>query len=50
LPDRDAEWTGRITKKYVDGPAATAAVAHRAADDRVLIRLRPTSLVAVASV
>ena len=50
LPDRDAKWTSRITKKYVRGPAATAAVANRAADDRVVICLRPTSLVAVASV
>jgi hypothetical protein len=49
VPDRDADWTNRITRKYVRGPAAAATAAARAADDRVVICLRPTRLVAVAS-
>ena len=48
--DQAAEWTSRITEKYVRGPAATAMIAARAADDRIVIRLRPSKLVAVASV
>ena len=48
-PDDEAKWTSRITEKYVRGAAAAASVS-RAADDRVVIALRPTRLVAVASV
>jgi nitroimidazol reductase NimA-like FMN-containing flavoprotein (pyridoxamine 5'-phosphate oxidase superfamily) len=50
FPDDRAAWTTRITEKYVRGPATAASVAARAADDRTVIRLRPTRLVAVASV
>jgi nitroimidazol reductase NimA-like FMN-containing flavoprotein (pyridoxamine 5'-phosphate oxidase superfamily) len=48
--DDRAAWTTRITEKYVRGPAAAATVAARAADERIVICLRPTRLVAVASV
>lgn len=48
--DRDGVWTARITEKYVRGPAASAMRASRVADERVVIRLRPDRLVAVASV
>jgi nitroimidazol reductase NimA-like FMN-containing flavoprotein (pyridoxamine 5'-phosphate oxidase superfamily) len=50
FPDDDAAWTTRITRKYLQGPAAAASVAARAADQRITICLRPTRLVAVASV
>jgi Pyridoxamine 5'-phosphate oxidase len=50
FPDRDAKWTRRITEKYVRGPATAPTLAARAADERVVIRLRPTRLLAVASV
>jgi len=49
FPDRQAEWTTRITEKYVRGAATAATVATRAADERVVIRLRPMRLAAVAS-
>lgn len=49
-PDAGAVWTTRITEKYVVGPAAAETIAARAHDDRVVIRLRPDRLVAVASV
>lgn len=48
--DRDGIWTARITEKYVHGPAVSAMRAARVADQRVVIRLRPERLVAVASV
>jgi PPOX class probable F420-dependent enzyme len=48
--DSDAEWTTRITEKYVRGPGAAASTASRAADQRVVVRLRPARIVAVASV
>lgn len=48
--DHGAEWTGRITAKYVRGQAAAERIAVRAADERVVICLRPKRLVAVASV
>lgn len=48
--DDRATWTTRITEKYLHGPAAAASVAARAADERIVICLRPTRLVAVASV
>jgi nitroimidazol reductase NimA-like FMN-containing flavoprotein (pyridoxamine 5'-phosphate oxidase superfamily) len=49
-PDDHATWTTRITEKYLRGPGASASVAARAADERVVICLRPSRLVAVASV
>lgn len=48
FPDDQAAWTMRITEKYVHGPAAAACIADRAADERIVIRLRPTRLLAVA--
>jgi hypothetical protein len=42
--------TTRITEKYIRGPGAAASIASRAADQRVVVRLRPARIVAVASV
>ena len=50
FPDSRGKWTTRITAKYVRGPAAAASAESRAADERLVICLRPTKLVAVASV
>ncbi|MGZ4188176.1 MAG: hypothetical protein ACXVVQ_11275 [Solirubrobacteraceae bacterium] len=50
FPDSGGQWTSRITEKYVRGPGAAASIASRAADDRVVVRLRPDRIVAVASV
>jgi nitroimidazol reductase NimA-like FMN-containing flavoprotein (pyridoxamine 5'-phosphate oxidase superfamily) len=47
--DADGHWTRRITHKYLRGPGAAEAAAARASDPRLLIRLVPTRLVAVAS-
>jgi nitroimidazol reductase NimA-like FMN-containing flavoprotein (pyridoxamine 5'-phosphate oxidase superfamily) len=49
-PDHDAEWTTRITGKYVRGAGRSEMIDSRAADDRMVICLRPTTLIAVASV
>jgi nitroimidazol reductase NimA-like FMN-containing flavoprotein (pyridoxamine 5'-phosphate oxidase superfamily) len=48
--DDDGGWTSRITEKYVRGPGAASSIAARAADERAVVRLRPTRVVAVASV
>ena len=48
--DRDGEWTRRITEKYICGSARERQALARAADERVVICLRPQRLVAVASV
>lgn len=50
FPDSGGQWTSRITEKYLRGPGAAASVASRAADERVVMRLRPVRVVAVASV
>ena len=50
FPDEGRAWTRRIDAKYVRGPGATIHRATRATDDRVVIRLRPGRLLAVASV
>lgn len=50
FPDRGAAWTNRITAKYLRGPTTAERIAARAADERVVICLRPTRLVAVGSV
>ncbi len=50
FPDRHCTWTNRITEKYVRGSAAAATAIARARDERIVIRLRPVRLVAVASV
>ena len=49
FPDQQGTWTIRITEKYLRGPGAAASAASRAADQRVVIRLRPAKLVAVGS-
>jgi PPOX class probable F420-dependent enzyme len=48
--DRDGEWTRRITAKYIRGPGRDERIRARAADERVVIRLRPQRLIALASV
>lgn len=48
--DIDGAWTRRITNKYVHGPSAQEHADRRASHTRVLIRLVPDKLVAVASV
>jgi nitroimidazol reductase NimA-like FMN-containing flavoprotein (pyridoxamine 5'-phosphate oxidase superfamily) len=48
--DAAGRWTTRITEKYVRGPGAAASIASRAGDERVVVRLRPARVVAVASV
>ena len=48
--DADAVWTRRITRKYVSGLAAAAREERRASDPRLVIRLAPVRLIAVASV
>lgn len=50
FPDEGSKWTDAITHKYVHGPAAAARVAETATQDRVVISLRPTRLLAVSSV
>jgi nitroimidazol reductase NimA-like FMN-containing flavoprotein (pyridoxamine 5'-phosphate oxidase superfamily) len=49
FPDDHANWTVRIDDKYLRGPGAAASTAARAADERIVICLRPTKLVALAS-
>jgi nitroimidazol reductase NimA-like FMN-containing flavoprotein (pyridoxamine 5'-phosphate oxidase superfamily) len=48
--DKRAQRTTQITRKYICGPAADENVAVRAADERIVISLRPTKFVAVASI
>ena len=48
--DSGGQWTARITKKYLHGPGAVASIASRTADERVVVRLRPVRVVAVASI
>jgi hypothetical protein len=48
--DQGGAWTRRVTEKYLRGPGRAHQVALRAADQRVLIRLRPQQLIAVKSV
>jgi PPOX class probable F420-dependent enzyme len=50
LDDVDGRWTRRITEKYLRGPGLEAKLAHRTAQDRVVIRLQPVRLIALASV
>jgi hypothetical protein len=50
FPDADGEWTRRTTLKYVHGPAGAERAAGRASDERIVIRLRPARIVAVASI
>jgi nitroimidazol reductase NimA-like FMN-containing flavoprotein (pyridoxamine 5'-phosphate oxidase superfamily) len=48
--DHDGVWTRRISEKYLRGPAASARSAARSAEKRMVIRVRPHRLLAVASV
>jgi hypothetical protein len=48
--DFDGSWTRRITGRYLRGPSAELVAVRRAAGRRVVIELRPRSVVAVASV
>jgi PPOX class probable F420-dependent enzyme len=50
FPDAGAQWTTRITEKYVRGEGRSVSVASGAADERVVMRLAPVRIVAVASV
>ena len=50
FPDQGAQWTTRITEKYVRGVSASRTIAARTADDRVVISLTPIKLVALGSV
>jgi len=50
LPDTDGIWTRRITEKYVRGPMAAHRITARSGDERTAIRLRPRTIVAVASI
>jgi hypothetical protein len=50
FPDSGGQWTTRITAKYVRGPGAAASIASRVSDQRVVVRVRPARVVAVASV
>jgi PPOX class probable F420-dependent enzyme len=47
-PD-DGEWTRRITRKYIGGPEAEGAAEARASMERLVIRLRPTRMLAQRS-
>ena len=48
--DLDGWWTRCITERYLRGPSAERVTDRRAADRRMVIALRPRSVVAVASV
>ena len=49
-PDKDGQWTRRITLKYVPGADGEAAAARRAAMPRAVITLRPERLLAQRTV
>jgi hypothetical protein len=49
LGDDSAEWTRRITEKYLRGPAAASQIERRAQDERMVIRLKPERLLGLAS-
>lgn len=48
--DTGASWTSRITAKYLRGPGAAASIASRSADERMVIQMRPSRVIAVSSV
>jgi nitroimidazol reductase NimA-like FMN-containing flavoprotein (pyridoxamine 5'-phosphate oxidase superfamily) len=50
FPDAGGEWTERITRKYVTGPGLSVQLERRLSAERIVIRLEPERLVAVASV
>ncbi len=47
--DVDGELTRRITAKYIHGPALETRATQRASQPRIVIRLAPMQLVAIAS-
>jgi general stress protein 26 len=49
-PDRSGEWTRKITRRYLTGPSADRVADRRAGRARIVIGLRPLSVVAVGSV
>jgi PPOX class probable F420-dependent enzyme len=49
-PDADGAWSVRIWSKYIRGPSATDPVVRLGSRQRVLIRIVPSRVVAVASV
>ncbi len=49
FPDDRGAWTRRITEKYLAGSAAAGRAEQRAGDPRLVIRLPPRRLIAVAS-
>lgn len=48
--DDAGTWTRRITEKYLRGPGLDAMIAKRAGQERMVIRLQPVRMFAVASV
>lgn len=50
VSDEGGDWTRSITLKYLAGLSAEARAEARAAQSRVVIELRPTTVVGVASV
>jgi hypothetical protein len=50
FPDAGGEWTERLTRKYVTGPGLSVQLERRLSAERIVIRLEPRSLVALASV
>ena len=47
--DAGGKWTERITRRYVTGAGLEVQLERRLAGERILIKLEPQSLVAVAS-
>lgn len=48
--DDDGRWTREITEKYVHGPGRSPMIRQRVHNERVLIRLTPQELIAIASI
>jgi hypothetical protein len=48
--DIDGGWTERITRKYVTGPGLSVQLERRLSAERIVIRLEPRTLLAIASV
>ena len=48
--DDDGEWTRRITEKYIRGPGRAKRIERRTSEERMVIRLQPVRMFAVASV
>jgi nitroimidazol reductase NimA-like FMN-containing flavoprotein (pyridoxamine 5'-phosphate oxidase superfamily) len=48
--DASGEWTERITRKYVTGQGLSVQLERRLSAERIVIRLEPRTLLAVASI